>query len=55
MKSFLFVIRDLGVEMEAVYTADTLEHAEEMVRDDYAVDLDCSPEDVEIIVMEEIR
>lgn len=55
MKSFLFVIRDLGKELEAVYVADSLEHAEDMARDDYAVDLDCSPEDVDIIVMEEIR
>lgn len=54
MRNFLFVIRDLGVEMEAVYAADNIEIAEAMARDDYAVDLNCSPEDVEIIVMEEI-
>lgn len=55
MKNFLFVIRDLGVEMEAVYAAENIEQAEAMVRDDYGVDLDCSPEDVEIIVMEELK
>ena len=54
MRNFLIVIRDLGLEMEAVYAAENIEHAEAMARDDYAVDLDCSPEDVEIIVMEEI-
>lgn len=55
MKNFLIVIRDLGLEMEAVYEADNIEIAEALARDDYSVDLNCSPEDVEIIVIEEIE
>lgn len=54
MRNFLIIIRHLGVEMEAVYAADNIEIAEALVRDDYAVDLNCSPEDVEIICIEEI-
>ena len=55
MRNFLIVIRDLGLEMEAVYKAETIEDAEAMAREDYSVELDCSPEDVNIIVMEELR
>lgn len=54
MKNFLIVIRDLGLEMEAVYFAETSEEAEAKARDEYSVDLDCSPEDVEIIAIDEI-
>lgn len=54
MRNFLIVIRDLGVELEAVYAADNMEMAEAMVREDYSMDLDCSPEDVEIIAIDEI-
>ena len=54
MKSWLIVIRDLGLEMEAVYVADSKEKAEQMAREDYSVDLDCNPEDVNILIVEEI-
>lgn len=54
MRNFLITIRDLGVEMDAVYKADTIEEAEALAREDYSVELDCCPADVEIIAMEEI-
>ena len=54
VKNFLITIRDLGIEMDAIYIAATIEDAESMAREDYSVELDCSPEDVEIIAMEEI-
>jgi len=54
MRNFLIVIRDLGVEIETVYAAETSEDAEALAREDYSVELNCSPEDVEIIAMEEI-
>ena len=54
MKNFLVVIRDLGLEMEAIYTVKSKEDAERAAREDYSVELDCSPEDVEIISIDEI-
>lgn len=54
MKNWHICIRDLGLEMEAVYAAPTKELAEQMAREDYGIDLDCSPEDVEILYVEEI-
>lgn len=53
MKKWNIKINDLLLTMEAEYEARTKEEAEEMARNDYAVDLDCSPEDVNIIEISE--
>lgn len=53
MKKWNIKINDLLLTMEAEYEARTKEEAEEMARNDYAVELDCSPEDVNIIEISE--
>lgn len=53
MKKWIIKINDLLLTMEAEYEARTKEEAEEMARNDYAVELDCSPEDVNIIEISE--
>lgn len=49
MKNHHFEIEDLGVTMEADYKAESMQSAEMQCRSDYAIDLDCSPEDVKIL------
>lgn len=53
MKKWNIKIVDLGIELEAEYEAGTKQEAEEMARNDYSVELDCSPEDVNIIEISE--
>lgn len=53
MKKWKITINDLLLNIEAEYEARTKEEAEEMARNDYAIELDCSPEDVNIIEISE--
>ena len=53
-KNWKVTIQDLALEIEAEYKAGTKVEAEGMARNDYSLELDCSPEDVNIIKIEEI-
>ena len=54
MKKFTFTISDLGIELTSTFSGNTLEEAEKNCRETYSIELDCFPEDVEIIsVVEE--
>lgn len=53
MKKWIIKINDLLLTMEAEYEAGTKEEAEEMARNDYSLELDCNPEDVNIIEISE--
>lgn len=54
MKNWKITIQDLALEIETEYKAGTKGEAEAMARNDYSIELDCSPEDVNIIKIEEI-
>lgn len=53
MKTWKITIKDLALDIEAEYKATTKGDAEAMARNDYSIELDCNPEDVNIIKIEE--
>ena len=53
MKTWKITIKDLALDIEAEYKATTKGDAEAMARNDYSIELDCAPEDVNIIKIEE--
>ena len=53
MKNWKITIEDLGLNIEAEYKAETKGEAEARIREIYSIELDCSPEDVKILKIEE--
>lgn len=53
MKNWKFTIEDLGLNIEAEYKAETKGEAEARIREIYSIELDCNPEDVKILKIEE--
>ena len=56
MKTFEVVVRDecFKVDLTGYFEAETQDAAEELAREEFAMDLDTSPEDIEIVSIKEV-
>ena len=56
-KTYEVTVRDsfLKKDLTETFEAETAADAEEMAREDFAIDLDTSPEDIEIVSIKEVN
>ena len=54
MKKYIIVVEDFGMQTEMIAFAKSKKEAEQFARTEYAIDLDCFEDEVDIVSVEEM-